>query len=458
MPGRNLTTEWRAINPENYDDVVTNDSFLIVMQNYFLKSRLVITAGLRREQIDAVSPNTIRELTTQEWRLATPEDQPRFAGTGFDWVETKAEKGSRHSLGAVLHLTQNFSLTANASNGAGINNRNREVLPDHRVPDSSKGEGRDYGLSFSFLDNRISGSLKRYTSKSIQEVGSSLVAGVFVNPNNDVMSSFDRYYRDAGLTNLDASAPIKSIDDLKTTLFSTADGHLSNRVSKGYEFELVGNPTRNWSIRANYAYTERTRTNVLTEGEGWWAERLELFKKLDDYYIARTGRSSVYDELVFDRLDAFTNVRVAQRIADSDRELAAVRFREQQGYANRKHKANLWTRYMLTQGKLNGLTVGGGWRYQSANMTGINLRTRELYFGNARSLFDGMLSYRTKGLFGRFGDKVGVTYQLNVTNLLDDRTINILKVATDNVTNIPYVSLAMREDPRVTTLTVRLAF
>jgi outer membrane receptor for ferric coprogen and ferric-rhodotorulic acid len=245
---------------------------------------------------------------------------------------------------------------------------------------------------------------------------------------------------------------------LKTTLFSTADGYLSDRVSKGYEFELVGNPTRNWTVRTNYSYTDRTRTNVLTEGEGWWANRVALFKSLDEFYIARTGRSSIYNELVFNRVDTFTNQTVAQRIADSDLQLAATRFREQQGYGNRKLKVNLWTRYMLTEGKLNGLTFGGGFRYQSANVAGINVRSRQVYQGNPRSLFDGMLSYRTRGFFGLYGDKIGVTYQLNVTNLLDDRTITILNISTDTVTNQPYTVVALREDPRNATLTVRVAF
>jgi outer membrane receptor for ferric coprogen and ferric-rhodotorulic acid len=284
------------------------------------------------------------------------------------------------------------------------------------------------------------------------------VEPVFVNPNNDVMASFDYYFRQADLTNLGANAPIGSVDELRTTLFSTADGYLSDRVSKGYEFEMVGNPTRNWSIRANYSYTDRQRTNVLSEGEGWWAARVELWQSLDSLYTTRTGLPSIYNQLVFSRTNVLTNQTVAQRIADSDRELAATRFREEQGYGNRKHKANVWTRYVLSDGKCKGLTFGGGWRYQSENVAGINVASRTVYMGNARSLFDGMLAYRTKGFLGRYGDRLGVTYQLNVTNLLDDRTINILKINTDTVTGRPYIVQMIREEPRNATLTVRFAF
>jgi hypothetical protein len=453
-----LNTAWVANNNLNYDDDITTDSGLFVMQNFLFNRRLVLTTGLRRDKIDTESPNTVRDARTQEFRYATPSDQPSFAATGGNWLETTHEKGGRKSIGGVLHLTRNFSLTANFSNGVGINRRNRTVLPEQRVPDASKGEGRDYGLNFSFLDNKISGSIKKYKSQSLQEGGQGLVDTVFVNPNNDVMASFDYYFRQAGLTTFGASDPIKSIDDLRTIYFSGANGYLSDRVSTGYEFETIVNPTPSWTVRASYSYTDRTRTNVLGEGVGWWADRVELWKKLDALYLQRSGRPSIYNQLLYNRLDSLTNQTVASRIADSDRELAATRFREEQGFGNRKHKATVWGRYMVPSGMLRGLTLGGGWRYQSANVSGIDLISRRVFYGNARSLFDGMAAYSTKGFFGRFGEKLRVTYQINVTNLLDDRTINRISVGTDTLTNAPYLRLAAREDPRNTTFTMRVAF
>lgn len=43
-----------------------------------------------------------------------------------------------------------------------------------------------------------------------------------------------------------------------------------------------------------------------------------------------------------------------------------------------------------------------------------------LYYGNAKSVFDAMVAYRARGLFGWNKEKLAVTYQLNVVNLLDD--------------------------------------
>lgn len=458
VPGRTLTTGWVSNNNLNFNDEITTDAQLFVMQNYFWKRRIVLTTGLRQDQIDSTSPNTVRAAGTQEWRLATAADQPAFAAIGDSWIETTSEEGYRRSLGAVYHATKNFSLTANFSNGIGQNRRNRTVLPEQKVPDASRGEGRDYGINFSFLDNRISGSIKKYKSQSIQEGGQALVEPVFVNPNNDVMSSFDYYFRQANLTNLGSGAPIASVDELRTTYFSGANGFLSDRVSKGYEFELIANPTRNWTVRTNFSQSERVRTNVLEEGVGWWAERVAIWQGLDTLYRQRTGLASIYDQRVFSQANALTNQTVRERIADSDRELAATRFREQQGYGNRKYKANVWTRFSVPEGRFRGLTLGGGWRYQSANVAGINLTTREVYMGNPKSLFDLMASYRTRGFLGRYQEKVSVTYQLNVLNLLDDQTIFIAKIVNDTATGAKYTARAWREEPRNASLTMRFAF
>jgi outer membrane receptor for monomeric catechols len=149
---------------------------------------------------------------------------------------------------------------------------------------------------------------------------------------------------------------------------------------------------------------------------------------------------------------------VADRIAEAAEELETIRFQQEQGFGNRKHKATLWTRYSFDRGTLKGLNVGGGWRYQSANISGINLDTREVYYGNASSTFDLMTSYRTKGFLGRWGERLDVTYQINVTNLLDDRTIFIARTGADATTGQPYVVAAMRQPPRMATFTMRFAF
>src|SRR5688572_18555951 len=203
--GRTVTSTWVPPNANGFDDEVTTDSELFVMQNRFFKQRLVTTLGLRYDQIETFGAQSIRDAATQLWRRATPSDQATFAAQGENWFERSELDTVRRSLGAVLHVLPNFSLIANTSNGIQLPERNRAVLPTERVADPYEGEGRDYGVSFSFLDNRISGSVRYFESKSIREGGQELVQPTFVNPNNDVMNSFATYFERAGLTTFGAS-------------------------------------------------------------------------------------------------------------------------------------------------------------------------------------------------------------------------------------------------------------
>jgi hypothetical protein len=209
-------------------------------------------------------------------------------------------------------------------------------------------------------------------------------------------------------------------------------------------------------VRAGYAYTDRTTTNVYNEGVPWWAERLVIWQDLDKAYIARTGRASIYNQTLYDRNQAFGTITVGQRIAQAEPALAQLRLEDEQAYGNRPHKANIWTRYTFSTGKLKGLAVGGGWRYQSANVAGVELTTQRILMGNYRSLFDLFLQYRTRGLVGLWENTARVTYQLNVTNVLDDRTINATKLDVDNVSGVVFVRRGFREDPRAFALSLRL--
>lgn len=453
-----LRSTWVPANALDIDDDVDTDSLVAVMQNFFFNRRLVTTLGLRQDRIDIFGPRTLRDAVTNRHRFATEADQPSFDAAGLQWYDAVKISGDRVSLGGVFHLNEHFSLTANTSDGVQLPERNRSVLPIERPADPYPGESRDAGINFSFLNNRIAGSVRVYESVMRKEPSNGGVTTTFVNPNNDVMSSFEYYYRQAGLTNLGANAPISSIDDFRAVYFSEADAYLSDAESKGFEFEVIANVTRNWSIRAGYANTRNSRTNVLTEGEGWWAERLELWEQLDAYYMAQTGRPSIYNQLMIDRNNAVTDRSVIDRIGDSATELAAIRAEEQHGFGVRRHKVNLWTRYTFSSGPLKGLAVGGGHIYQSGNLAGYDVATGRSFYGESRSIFDLFLQYRTKGFLGMSKDRLLVTYQLNVNNLFDSDTVLSTKLLVDSVTGELYNRRAYLETPRTATFTLRFNF
>jgi len=453
-----LTTATAPANALDVDDETTTDSHLLVVQNYLFNRRLVTTLGLRHDTVVIFSPKTLTDTATQAFRLASAADQPIFATTGTNWFDRTVDRGWRRSFGGVFHATSILSLTANHATGIELPDRSRTVLPTEEAPSPYKGSTLDFGVAASLLDNRISGSVKYFKTDMIGEQANGRVTTAFVQPNNEVMASFEYYFRQAGLVTLGSGDPIRSIDELRSNYFSAAGAYLFDRRSDGVEVETIANPTPNWSFRASYSRSEIAKTNVLKEGEPWWAERVALWQTLDRIYTTRTGRPSILSQLYVNTNNVVNTRTVAARIADSERELAAIRREEERGYGNRKHKASVWGRHSVTQGWLKGLAIGGGWRFQGKNMAGFDLATGTPLYGNNRSLLDLLVQYRTKGLFGFHPEKTTVTYQLNVTNLLDDDSLYITGMAADTVTGEHFVRRAFREEPRNAALTVRLEF
>jgi hypothetical protein len=91
----------------------------------------------------------------------------------------------------------------------------------------------------------------------------------------------------------------------------------------------------------------------------------------------------------------------------------------------RKHKFNIFTAYDFVEGPLEGLTVGGGIRYQSKNIIGVDPEDNILY-GVPIEYFDLLLRYD-------FGESllkgVRTRVQLNVRNLFNNTDLIPIRYA-----------------------------
>ena len=59
---------------------------------------------------------------------------------------------------------------------------------------------------------------------------------------------------------------------------------------------------------------------------------------------------------------------------------------------------------------------------------------------------------------GDVGKSTRITYQLNVTNVLDDRTINATKEDIDTISGVIFYRRAFRENPRRLAFSLRTEF
>lgn len=456
------------------DDIVSTDTRMFVMQNYFFNRRLVTTYGYRQDDLSTDERTTIRDPESDKWRFTTPADLDANLTDALS--ERFSTSGNRQSIGAVWHLNQNFSFTANSSEGMQLAQRNRTVLPYFLVPETVEGEGQDYGLNFSFLDNRISGSFRYFQSSALRDA-SNWNGSAFVDPNNDIIQTFQSVFAGtgqtnptpiedlsgAGLSDLTYVNPgenysINSSSDLDPLIYNGSVKFLADRSSSGYELEILGRITDNWDVRIAASHTDYSRVNVLSEGDDWWAERLNLYQELDSYWMSldSSNQSIIKGLLVDEEGVQDVNRTVEDRIAESDEELVRERIEQSQGFGSRPWKFNAWTRYRFYDGRLKGLTFGGGLRYQSKNIAGIDLANNQLLHGAANTMVDFMAAYRTNSFFGN--EKMKVTYQVNISNLFDADTYLSTKIWTTDTTNEPYTKRGYQVDPRQINFTIRTEF
>ncbi len=124
-------------------------------------------------------------------------------------------------------------------------------------------------------------------------------------------------------------------------------------------------------------------------------------------------------------LTTSTGITIAQEIFNLTDVLNDEREQQLKSWGVRPHKISLFTAYDVRKGRLEGFTIGGGWRWRSPNVIGSNSRGEEIR-GKPITSADMMLGYTRKfrGLPGK------VRFQVNINNLLDRTDIIPSRIAT----------------------------
>ena len=103
----------------------------------------------------------------------------------------------------------------------------------------------------------------------------------------------------------------------------------------------------------------------------------------------------------------------------------AERDDEEKRWGLRPHKVSLFTAYDFKEGRLQGCTVVGGWRWRSPNVIGSDSKGAEV-IGQPIIANDVMIAYTRK--FARLPGRV--RFQLNVANVLDHTDLLSVRLAT----------------------------
>ncbi|MDO8543880.1 MAG: hypothetical protein Q7S40_25840 [Opitutaceae bacterium] len=191
-------------------------------------------------------------------------------------------------------------------------------------------------------------------------------------------------------------------------------------ASRGQELELIANPTRNWTIRANYSHSSRDRENFFAEGYAYFAQKFPEWRAL-----------AAGDPTLVALVEA--NITTIQQNELDGRAVA-----QEQGFGSVPHKATMTTRYKFDTGsfmgeQLKGVYVGSGVRYQSGTFSQTDTRapsaggTGKSYHTKATLFTDAFAGYR----FRLPWRQVPVGIQVNIRNIFNSDRDSLARYNSD---------------------------
>lgn len=391
-----LTVNSRLVNTGEQSSIKDTRSLMLAVQSSWFDNRLATTLGYRKDNIIYQDDDTARIAATD----------PRVVSGQFVANELVPIPGfTRHDVhpktvtaGGVFHLHKRFSVFYNHSTNTGAPRFLRTLLPRGELPGTPIGKGRDIGAMIDLLgDDRF---FARVTYFETSQIGDAAVS-----PSGQVLNAqaLGRSQTLAVLAAFQAAGKMTQAQvDAQSFNWNAAT---IDTASKGIELELVANPTKNWTIRANYSHSVRDRENFFAEGYAFFAVKFAEWRALAAGNAALTSTVE-------------TNITAIQTNELDGRAVA-----QEQGFGSIPHKATLTTRYKFGGGvlgdKLKGAFVGGGLRYQSKDFSQTDTRapsaggTGKDYYANMTLFADAFAGYRFRSPWL----KLPLSLQLNVKNL-----------------------------------------
>lgn len=184
--------------------------------------------------------------------------------------------------------------------------------------------------------------------------------------------------------------------------------------SKGWEFELTAQPTKNWSLTFNASKTDAQRSNLAKSYADWIEGRWAFYQTAaGNVRLWGAGAStetvrSKFQAEVMGGYQLFTQLAAGSQAP----EIRPWRF-------------NLVTNYRFAEGSLKGFNVGGGYRWEDKNIIGYP-------FDPATSLFDVGSPIKGKsddsidlwvGYERNLTEKIKWRIQLNVRNAFESASL-----------------------------------
>lgn len=369
--GQTPTVAGRTFDYARYTNLITQRKFIdygqIATVNKFFNDRLTVFLGGRIDKVyqtqrARISDNPVNGQPVLGATIIPAGAKNAVAVAGAKAVTDKNATNKNYGavynvlpwLGVYYNFSQTFS-TPDAGNN----------LIDGGAPGISHSESSEYGLKLNLWNGKVYADARYYDSKQTDALTTTGAAGQI----NAIWTQLGR-------------------TDLNTLAYRDTQ----SLALKGYEFELVANPTRNLRLIANYSQPqEHKNVDALPGLRGYYAAHVAEWK------AAAPTNPTIQ-----------TNLTAIETLLQNNTTLATVN-------NFTKYRANLYATYSVYQGNLKGLAFGGGTNFVGPAKVGSGLTAFDYLYAKSYHLLTAHVSYTTM-LW-----KKQVRWQLNVNNLLDER-------------------------------------
>jgi iron complex outermembrane recepter protein len=421
--GRPVTS---AILPGGQPRVNTDwkNTLLLVWQGHLFKDRLVPMIGYRKDRFAA--------LGIPQGAVRGPAVAPFTQGIPIPVQNTEKDFGFgiTRTQGVVLHTVKWASFFYNHSSSfslppAAVRLFQPTFAPSgNAFPVSTAGVTDDFGGKFSLMQGKLFATVTYYETQ-VNNQYSTGGLGTWKNGSLSIWQTLDA----AGILR----ANNLSLDQVSAGT-SLPQGRQYDQLSTGWEFEFVANPTANWTLLLNYSTNKTIQTNTATEILGYVNANKTFWTEGTRGRLVVNGTPGQLAANAIDAGDGVTTIaeNVANQLSEFDNVFKAPEGARTLGVPI--NQANLRTSYSFREGRLRGFAMGLGVRFRGQRVlayTSTDPATRREIRTDPDWTTDANFNYRRNvSLFNR---KLGLHFQLNFTNLLNDRSVIYTRAYADGV-------------------------
>ena len=413
----------------------------LAMQSFFWNDRIVITNGLRQDNQSSWQAVPVDFASLRDANGIAPN--PKGIDLRQFKPSSRAERGGHtYSRGAVFHAFPWLSFSYNTSNNFQVNSGTRNVFGD--LLPNPRGEGNDYGLKFALFDRRVFFDVTYYTNSSVNSADGTVSNGPAGN-----FKQFDQLWIAVGNFTGDTKYLTYPYSSLSTTWSDVV-----STKSKGWEFSLTSNVTKQWRLVLNGSKRgDNTTSDRGTYINQYMATYIPVILAHPEWQNLITAGTTTVAQSVADLKNIQTNFNAIKSVPAAN-------------FAS-NWTMNLIQTYELSREAkfagipLGGFSIGGSMNARGKAIDGFaqdatnTLIATSPFYAPGYVNFGAWITYKRK----LFKNRIDWRLQMNVRNLLDDYTMTPLNtVDSRDGKHTPNVAVYTLREPRTFQFTSTFKF